>query len=68
MNRNLFLSILNMRLDELDARHRADLMESTLDIMLHNSTWRERVECLKEVWSDIHTRQEIKRRERKVNE
>ena len=68
MNRNLFLSILNMRLDELDARHRADLMESALDIVVHVSTWRERVEHLKEVWGDIHTRQEVKRRGVKKNE
>ena len=62
MNRNLFLSILDMRLDELDDSHRADLMESALKIMLDKPTWKERVEVLKVVWSEVHSSQEVKRR------
>ena len=62
VNRNLFLSILDMRLDELDNSHRADLMESALKIVLDKPTWKERVEVLKVVWSEVHSSQEAKRR------
>lgn len=68
MNCNLFLSILNMRLDELDDSHRANLMESALKIVLDKPTWKERVTALKVVWSEVHTHQEAKRREMRKNE
>ena len=68
MNRNLFLAILDTRLDELDDRHRADLMEGALKIMLDKPTWRERVEVLELLWSEVHTSQEAKRREITKNE
>ena len=62
MNRNLFLAILNNRVEELDDRHKAAYMETALKILLDKPTWRERVECLKETWSETHTNQEIYRR------
>ena len=64
MNRNLFLAILDMRLEELDDIHRADYMESALKIVLDKPTWKERVNALQTLWSEVHTHQEARRREK----
>ena len=62
MSRKDFLAILDLRQDELDEKHRADLIETALKIMLYKPTWSERVYAFQREWSRIHNNQEIKRR------
>ena len=62
MGKDDFRAILNLRRSELSLQEERDLLDEAIVILLNFQTWNYRISELKEVWSKIQNRAEMRRR------
>jgi len=63
MGKDDFRAILNLRRSELSLQEERDLLDEAVVILLNFQTWNYRISELKEVWSKIQNRAEMRRRQ-----
>ena len=63
MGKDDFRAILNLRRDGLSLQEERDLLDEAVVILLNFQTWDYRIAELKEVWSKIQNRAEMRRRQ-----
>lgn len=64
MGKDDFRAILNLRREELSLQEERDLLDEAVVILLNFQTWDYRVTELKEAWSKIQGRAEMRRRKK----